>query len=146
MKRAWEVSVSSVRSCTCANYQLRPRLWMWGKRPWEREREREVRRLQQSWFKKTCIVFYNSISAGHTSLLQVYSWRRLVFPTDTVQKGKRKKSRIPRPIFGESRPFKIFYAFPNPSPYSSQTSETHLSRPWTTTTTSLFSITILYRC
>ena len=35
--------------------------------------EREVQRLLQSWFKTTCIVFYNNISAGHTSLLQVYS-------------------------------------------------------------------------
>ena len=34
--------------------------------------EREVQRLLQSWFKTTCIVFYNNISAGHTSLLQVY--------------------------------------------------------------------------
>ena len=34
--------------------------------------EREVQRLLQSWFKATCIVFYNNISAGHTSLLQVY--------------------------------------------------------------------------
>ena len=37
-----------------------------------KQQEREVRRLQQSWFKTTCIVFYNNISAGHTSLLQVY--------------------------------------------------------------------------
>ena len=36
------------------------------------KQEREVRRLQQSWFKTTCIVFYNNMSAGHTSLLQVY--------------------------------------------------------------------------
>ena len=36
--------------------------------------EREVQRLLQSWFKTTCIVFYNNIPrpAGHTSLLQVY--------------------------------------------------------------------------
>ena len=34
--------------------------------------EREVQRLLQSWFKTTCIIFYNNISAGHTSLLQVY--------------------------------------------------------------------------
>ena len=34
--------------------------------------EREVQRLLQSWFKTRCIVFYNNISAGHTSLLQVY--------------------------------------------------------------------------
>ena len=34
--------------------------------------EREVQRLLQSWFKTTCIVFCNNISAGHTSLLQVY--------------------------------------------------------------------------
>ena len=33
----------------------------------------EVQRLLQSWFKTTNIVFfYNNISAGHTSLLQVY--------------------------------------------------------------------------
>ena len=34
--------------------------------------EREVQRLLQSWFKTTCIVFYNNIPAGQTSLLQVY--------------------------------------------------------------------------
>ena len=37
-----------------------------------RNQEREVQRLLQSWSKTTCIVFYNNISAGHTSLLQVY--------------------------------------------------------------------------
>ena len=38
-----------------------------------RGQEREVQRLLQSWFKTTCIVsFLNNISAGHTSLLQVY--------------------------------------------------------------------------
>ena len=36
--------------------------------------EQEVQRLLQSWFKTTYIVFYNHISAGHTSLLQVYRW------------------------------------------------------------------------
>ena len=36
------------------------------------EKSKEVQRLLQSWFKTTCIVFYNNISAGHTSLLQVY--------------------------------------------------------------------------
>ena len=43
------------------------------------EQEREVQRLLQSWFKTTCIVFYNNISAGHTSLLQVYSCFRAPF-------------------------------------------------------------------
>ena len=28
----------------------------------------------QSWFRTTCIAFHNNISAGHTSLLQVYRW------------------------------------------------------------------------
>ena len=41
-------------------------------RAWICKQEREVRRLQQSWVKTTCIVFYNNISAGDTSLLQVY--------------------------------------------------------------------------
>ena len=34
--------------------------------------EQEVQRLLQSWFKTTYIVSYNNISAGHTSLPQVY--------------------------------------------------------------------------
>ena len=34
--------------------------------------EWEVQRLLQSWFQTRCIVFYNNISAGRTSLLQVY--------------------------------------------------------------------------
>ena len=33
--------------------------------------EQEVQRLLQSWFKTTYIVFYNNISAGHTSLLEI---------------------------------------------------------------------------
>ena len=42
----------------------------------KKNQEREVQRLLQSWFKTTCIVFSNNISAGHTSLRQVY--RRII--------------------------------------------------------------------
>ena len=37
-----------------------------------KKQEQEVHRLLQSWSKTTYMVFYNNISVGHTSLLQVY--------------------------------------------------------------------------
>ena len=52
--------------CRCSYGQRHRNEWQ--KRD-EKYQEREVQRLLQSWFKTTCIVFYNNISAGHTEIL-----------------------------------------------------------------------------
>ena len=64
----------------------------------------------QSWFKTTCIVFYKNISAGHTSLLQVYRcyW---TYEAITILLKKVKKDRQVTSAWKSASSYKLNLSF-----------------------------------